>query len=1420
MPEVDRLEIAIQAEATRASAELDKLIGKLNILSGALSSVDGNGLTQLSSGVTQLSVAMQMVGNVKTASFTRLSSNIQKLGNINTGNMQSIASSINTFASSINTINATTDNVQQISTIINSVSKFGSVSMQRAATNLPLLANALKSFMVTLATAPNVSSNIINMTNAMANLASFGSKYNATINSMSRAANTISKANNSIVSSGRGMSRSITSEFTRMLASVYTVKQALDLVGNSIEESMDFTETINLFQTSFKKIGMEAAQESGLEWGSEAANQFAIGFINEAQSFNDMLVDSLSLDPDTLMNYQAVFAQMANAFGLTNESVMNLSKSFTMLGLDISSLFNTGIEEAMVKLRAGLAGESEPLRTLGIDITEASLKLTALNYGITDNVSKMSQAAKTQLRWLTIMDQAEVAFGDMAKTIDSPANQLRVLEQQWNNLTRSIGNLFLPIISSVLPYVNALVIVLRRLIDTLATAVGFELPDYSDSDIYQDITGGIVNGNTNITDSANDATKANEKLKKSLRGWDELNNISNSASRNSTGTGSGGSGYPGLDDAINDKTNSYMAKFNEELDKMKNKAEELANMIQPKIEGFLRFLDKISPALAGIAAAFVTYKIIGWFTDLAKWIGALSLSPAGVIAIAIGALATLVVAFHKYYDGLVEKDLAKRFGNITLSLEEIKEIAGQLTTNKYTIKIDAYVTEKAKLSELQKNIETDLATLNKLNWKISVGLGLTPEEQVTYKRTIESFISNTEAYIQQQRYVVDLAIDAVVQDDGKFNTEMKALVNEYFAGSQGEMERLGKQLREKMDSALADGIIDESEQNTINNLIKEMNEITSQVSNAEFKAKLQMITVDGQLTADSFKKLTEEIQSAIDEKLSSEQEAYYTALTYINVAYQAKLDKESGIKEKAKLQNEWDADVKKLSQNFSKTKANITLDGMTFSLNTLTQNYKTEIEKASKNFASSTKEVIDPALSSTLENLDTKSSIGQLVFAMTENYKTALSQSGMSSAAQTGLNQMLKALEPSKKQLEKIYQDSLAAGTQVPDGVSEALTDVANLGALSGDMDSIAFLLGQKLSTDQTFLDLLKKSETAGKDLNDSLIAGLKSKIPDLRIQGDSLVFSLDDAIKTATNTSSTKNMPGYAKNVVDGLNKGISDNQNTSKPNVDAWTSGVNKWFTAKINKDLFEKYGSNVVSGLNSGVSNNSISSKDKMESWAKNVNKWFTDNSSTSQFKNYGENIVSGLNSGVSSNQSSSKNIFETWASKIKGWFTSAFDIHSPSRIAFGWAENIVKGFNNGISSMSDSSRDYMNSWVDSIGGVTANIGLGVNDSAIKGYLNGGFPNTADLFYANENGSSELVGRIGNRHSVVSNDQIVQSVSVGVSNAVADVLLPVLMNIGSSSNNINVILQGDANGLFKIVKSQNDEYIARTGKSAFQY
>ena len=1154
---VDRLEIEVQTQAAKANAELEKMANKLKGVATALQGIGSAGNIQaISRSAESLGRSLQTLSATKTADFTRLTKGIEKLGNVNQTGINNTANALREISNALNGTNVSEGGLKGLSDLANGIAQLGYKRVTNAITNLPLLADAMRNFMKTLSTAPQVSQNLIQMTNAMANLASQGSKYNSTIKSMGNAAKNLGKAHQNAYRSNVNFLASL----SKLTVGFYILRRAVRTAWGPVQEAMDFGETINLFQTSFKKIGMEAAQEAGMSWGSEAANAYALSFVDEAQKFNDKITNALSLDPNTIMNYQAVFAQMANAFGLTTSSVQDLSESFTLLGLDIASFFNTGVEEAMVKLRAGLAGETEPLRTLGVDITEATLKMTAMRYGITGTISEMSQAAKTQLRWLAIMDQTETVFGDMAKTIQSPANQMRILQQQWENFTRTLGQIFIPIVTTVLPYINAFVIALQRMASVIAGAMGYELPDYIGSDIYKDITGDIEG----IGDAADEANKSVNKLQKSLASFDVLNNQTTSS--NASGNLLGG-GFPVLDDAIAQKTESYMAKFNDELAKMKNQAEELANKIQPKLEKFVEFIGKISPLLEGIAAAFITYKVVDWISKLSIGLGAIN-PTAGVAALFVLGIVAVYEAIKKYNEKLVKEDLANRFGEITLSMEEIEEVAKRLTDSKYTANIDIYVTEKQKLTDIEKDIETDLETLNKLNWKVSVGMELTEGEIEQYKATIEKFISDSEAYIEQQHYVTTLAINAVIQDTD-FNTEITQLVDEYFNGSKGEMERLGKQLREQIDNALADGKISADEQKVIDNLVKEMAEIQERVADSQFKAKLQMITIEGELTADSFKDLTKKIQEIISERSKQAEEASYTVLASVNAAYTVKMENATTPSERTKIQKDWDGAVKEITGELSKTKATITLDGTEFSLNTLISNYATELDKVVPQFASSTKEVLEPAIADNIENLDTTEAMGILSASMVDNYQTAIANSGMTGAAKKGLQEMLDALEPTKEQLLKIYNDAVSTGNQVPDGVSTALTDMANLGALSGNMDDIAFLIGQKLSTDETFLNLLATSEDAGKMLDDNLIAGLKAGIPDLKEEGDSLVFDVDKAISAAS-TTSKKNMPTYAQRLIDGYGNTFK-RDTTAVDKVGEWLQGINDkistWKVPQVN-------------------------------------------------------------------------------------------------------------------------------------------------------------------------------------------------------------------------------------------------------------
>lgn len=1177
--EVDRLEIAIEAEAQRASAQLDLLAKKISAVGSTLTSVNTGGMRNFATGTKELASAIQTLSGIKTTDFNRIAKGVEKLGNINMNGLLDSSYGILKFVNALNYVGEVSDDAVKLGEIAGNISKLGSARMLKTAETLPKLSAALKEFTTTLSSAPNVSENIISMTNAMANLASNGAKFSSTVNGLGRAAKTLTQSNTEATATTNAFSKvnksaispvsSMVNQLNKLVGAYFTLKYAIGGVAGSVKKSMDFVETVNLFQTSYKKIGLGAAQNLGMSWGSASADSYAKAFIDRAQSFNDRLTNSLSLDPNTMMNYQAVFANISNSMGLTANTAENLSESLTLLGNDMASLWNINTSDAMTKLQAGLTGQVRPLRELGVDTTQASLQLTAYKYGIKDSVKDMSQAAKVQLRWLTIMNQSSVAFGDMAKTINSPANQLRILKQQWENLSRTLGNVFLPIITTVLPYINGTVIALRNMFSTLATSMGFELPDYTNSKIYNDASSGI----DGISDSADKATRstkkateANEKYKKSLMGFDELNilsdNSSSSSKKSGSGSGSGvsgGTGYSKLDDAVAKKTSDYMKKWNDQMANMQNKASDLAKIIQPKIEKFVWWVKKLSPLFEGIAAAFITYKVITWFEKLATAIGALSMSPAGVIAIAVGALFALYEGIKKYNRYITQEDLAKRFGDIKLSLEDVKEIADKLTSSEYTAKINIYVSENEKLDDLKQNITNDLESINKYAWKVDVGLGLNKDEKASYKSAISSYVSDAETYAEQQNYVVDLAIDAVVQDNGKFNNEITSMVDEYYSGAKSKMQKLGKKLRSTMDNALADGVIDSTEQKTITNLIKEINEITKQVSDAQFKAEMQMITVDGDLTPDSFKNLTDKISKTIDKNVKSAEKAQKTALVGVDMTYQAKIDKAKSADEKARLQAEWDSSVKKLGEEFSKTKVNVILKGFNFSIDTLTGKYGKELSYVDLLKGVKYTPDVSDILMKNFKKSSISTTMNQMVAGMTKNFQDALIKNGMSEAAKEGLADFLKKLEPTTKQLRTIYDDAVKMGSQVPEGTCEALTKASNLGAISGDVDSIAFLLGQKLSTDPKFLELLSKSKDAGNKLNSNLIEGLRSRIPDLKQAGGRLVFNLDSAIKNASNNSAKNNMPAYSQMVANSYASTFSSDKTLGKA-VKSWLSDADK--------------------------------------------------------------------------------------------------------------------------------------------------------------------------------------------------------------------------------------------------------------------
>ena len=603
--EIDRLDIAIEAQATKAVAALDTLIKKLDGVSASIGKINGSNLAGFANGIEQISKASAGLSGVNANSFQHLANGIKAISGIPTSNMLKTAQNIRVLASGMNQLGAVSQNAKDLGSVANNISKLGGKNIDKAIANMPRISKALNEMMSTLSKAPAVSGNLIQMTNAIANLASQGARAgsipSADSGDATKKTSLLSRAFNTLTSS-IGRSRKGFRSFSQIAGSFYAnfflIIRGVKEAWKAVESSMDFLETVNYFEVAMRKLGDDAAsnwQQAGYDSAESYANSFSDRAKQLTAKMTGYEIDSdgnatytgkknLGMNPNTVMNYQAMFAQVSESIGVAEESALNFSNALTMLGTDWASLRNTTFEQSFEKFASALAGQSRAVRAFGIDITNATLQEYAYKYGLSTAVSEMNQATKAQLRLLAMLDQSKVAFGDLANTMNSPSNQLRMLQQNFANLARTIGNLFLPIVEKVLPYINGMVMALQRLFAWIGSLLGIEFKSINSSIGGAD--SGIENfvGNTeDAEDALKNADKAAKKLKNTVLGFDELNQLndnsdSSSGGSKSTGSNAGG-GSPILDEEIAKALAEYQQAWDEAFSRMDNKAQEIADRI-------------------------------------------------------------------------------------------------------------------------------------------------------------------------------------------------------------------------------------------------------------------------------------------------------------------------------------------------------------------------------------------------------------------------------------------------------------------------------------------------------------------------------------------------------------------------------------------------------------------------------------------------------------------------------------------------------------------------------------------------------------------------------------------------------------------------------------------------------------------------
>jgi hypothetical protein len=384
------------------------------------------------------------------------------------------------------------------------------------------------------------------------------------------------------ISKGSKKSSSGLTNFAKQLFSIATIKKVWLKATDSLESANEYIEALNLFYVSM---------------GSYA---------EKAQDYANLVGDSYGVDPAEFMKMQATFMDVSKSFGTASGTAYTMSKALTQLTYDISSLYNLKVDESLNKVRSALVGEIEPIRALGKDLSVANLKLLATELGITANVDAMNQSEKAMLRTISLLRQSNSAMGDMARTLEQPANQFRILKAQLTLLGRAIGDLFLPLVQKTLPYMIAFVKVGQRIVSAFAALAGFELPkfDYADS---------VIKGNEGVADSADDAAKSMKKLYQ--LSFDELN-ILGSKNSSSSGTGTSAADLAKLEAELNRLAKIEDDMFSKNLGETTDKiAEQIENWltkgegIQSWAKDIWDYFSKIKDAAKEIADKLGLWKI-------------------------------------------------------------------------------------------------------------------------------------------------------------------------------------------------------------------------------------------------------------------------------------------------------------------------------------------------------------------------------------------------------------------------------------------------------------------------------------------------------------------------------------------------------------------------------------------------------------------------------------------------------------------------------------------------------------------------------------------------------------------------------------------------------------------------------------------
>ena len=1420
------------------------------------------GLGQLGTELKALIDNIASAGSVERTTSS-LVNGIARLANAG-GNTMLTANALPMLSNSLRNLITNLSSAPQVSSEITAlttaIAKLASAGSKTKVTaqNLDELSKKLINFIGALQNAPQVSANTISLVNAIANLANAGSSANKAFNSISTFGNKGFSAVKSLangfkslipnINSATKSSKGFVSQIGMFYAKCFLVIRAFKQLGKAITSASDYIEEFNYFNVAITKIADEN-KKNYKQYGYDDAESYAESFktrlteltgkmsgfkIDKNGELSDSGMQNLGLDVKEIMNFESRVAQITNSVGMLGEASVSASKALTMLSGDLSSLTNTNLQQVMDNLSSGMTGMTAAVKKYGMDISVASLRQYALDLGIQKNLSSMTQAEKMYLRVIAMLDQSKVAWGDLANTINQPANQFRMLKNNIKATGMMIGKLFMPMVSAVLPYLNAMTMAIKDLVQWIGDLFGIK---WDNNNIAAPDNSGWDNLEEDVNDTAgaiDKATDAQKKFNKQLMGFDELNNISKNEKDSADGNKENGNGEDVsgvLSDALINAVEEYEKRWNKAFDGMTSKADEL----KQKIEEVFK----------------VDWKT-GDFTDVGATLGTWIKDGLDNIP-----WETLNEGFEK-----VGKSIGTAINGF-VKVEGLGETIGKSVANgvdtfikginSFFVATDFDAIGKFIASGVNGSIKTDLfkdtGSLlgNKLNAVFKTLDGFSKE--LKWDKMGETIVTSLNSFFDT--FDVGKAGLSV----GNFVHGITATI--YTTVSDVETwSKLGKKI--------GDGI---------NGFFESMNVINSKTGMNGWQELGKSIseTITGMATSistalESVKWI--EVGNAIGDFISSIEwgKVAWDFALMANEAFGAICEAIAGIVEKAPLES---AIVglfvglkllgvdKNIGSSLTTTLSGSNLKlgkvvlGLSLGLATFKfMDSKSEVESLVAAPLTAFLATFTLTGSKTLglkiaavtfawdAGLNVGKKLGEWLFGTDSDWSFSdYSLAEWASGAVDATNDITVKMNLKKgegwhdKVLEdwKKVKDETATKT-LETRKGEFVNDYEKRWEMLHSENIVKTLMTEKHhSIDDNSVPWHNyKNEIALKTLKASDDGSLKSNESLWGKFTDKVVTKILSVKKDEQNSIDTLKTPwhdysdGYATKTLSAKR----DAEDTLKKMLDPW----NKFDTYTAIKTLtVEKDKKSSVTTLlepwnkfSSGTATKTLTvEKDKkntvttlLEPWKNfksgEVTKTLTvekdKNNTIAKFKTpwdnyYSKTVTKTLEAKKGNNFDKNKKSWDKFTSKkIK------LDIMTD--LVKAAIKNVVNWINTYII-------DNLNKLQFKIG----NEKIGINIPNIKvprGFEKGGYPKMADLFYANENGKPEMIGRIGNRTAVANNDQIVSAVSDGVFNALAPVLTSVANAISNSnSNGTPLYVEGLSDGdIVRITTDANNSHKKRYG------